>query len=143
MIPLNDSSFFIKKDVYIGSIAEPITEDFKLITLDFISYNVTQIFRETSISENVISFNYDKIAKNLIFLLGTMSNFPEYSIYIFSLEKGIIIYRCTLKNEEIIGRLFSNDYCLSDGHIYYGNSCIKIRYDLICKNDKNVLYSED
>ena len=38
-----------------------------------------------------------------------------------------------VKTREIIGRLKSNLYIYTDGHIYYNNKVIKIRYDLIEK----------
>lgn len=36
-----------------------------------------------------------------------------------------------IKTREIIGRLKSNLYNFTEGHIYYNNKVIKIRYDLI------------
>ena len=36
-----------------------------------------------------------------------------------------------IKTREIIGRLKSNLYNYTEGHIYYNNKVIKIRYDLI------------
>ena len=36
-----------------------------------------------------------------------------------------------IQNREIIGRLKSNLYNFVEGHIYYGNKVIKIRYDLL------------
>jgi hypothetical protein len=38
-----------------------------------------------------------------------------------------------VRNDELIGRLKSNLYNFVDGHIYYINKVIKIRYDLIEK----------
>jgi len=46
-----------------------IAEDFKLITLDFSSYEIKHVYRENSITDDVIEFNYDKIAEKLIFFL--------------------------------------------------------------------------
>ena len=42
-----------------------------------------------------------------------------------------------MTNKELIGRLKSNLYNFTEGHIYYGNSVAKIRYDLIDMNAKN------
>ena len=36
-----------------------------------------------------------------------------------------------IKNPEIIGRLKSNLYTFTEGHIYFNNKVIKIRYDLL------------
>lgn len=40
-----------------------------------------------------------------------------------------------MRNKELIGRLKSNLYTLVDGHIYYNNKVIKIRYDLLRKKN--------
>jgi hypothetical protein len=39
-----------------------------------------------------------------------------------------------VESREIIGRLKSNLYNFVEGHIYYGNNVIKIRYDLLERN---------
>ena len=52
-----------------------------------------------------------------------------FTLYDINSEK--ILYSLQIKNKEVIGRLKSNLYNFTDGHIYYGNKVIKIRYDLI------------
>ena len=69
MIPVNDGSFFIKQDLFIEGSEMAIAEDFKLVTLDFSFYEIKHVYRENSITEDVIEFSYDKIAKKLIFFL--------------------------------------------------------------------------
>jgi len=41
------------------------------------------------------------------------------------------LFESRLLNEELIGRLQSRLYALVDGHIYYNDRVIKIRYDLL------------
>ena len=41
------------------------------------------------------------------------------------------MYSLMVESREIIGRLKSNLYNFVEGHIYYGNNVIKIRYDLL------------
>ena len=41
----------------------------------------------------------------------------------------------------MIGRLNSGLYTFVDGHIYYNNNVIKIRYDLF--NNKGIIYKEN
>ena len=43
--------------------------------------------------------------------------------------------------EPLIGRLVSGMYTFIDGHIYYNNNVIKIRYDLF--NNKGINYKEN
>ena len=41
------------------------------------------------------------------------------------------LYFAQIKNEHLIGRIKTSIYQLLDGHIYYNNNIIKIRYDLM------------
>ena len=60
-----------------------------------------------------------------------MKNRRDKFITIFDLDTETLIVRISIKNKEIIGRLKSNLYNLVEGHIYYNNKVIKIRYDLL------------
>ena len=51
-----------------------------------------------------------------------------------------MIYECNIQNPDLIGRLKSGLFDVVDGHIYFNNNVIKIRYELI--NSKNH-YGED
>ena len=42
-----------------------------------------------------------------------------------------ILYDNQVFDPELIGRLTSMLYCFVDGHIYYNNNVIKMRYDLL------------
>ena len=52
-----------------------------------------------------------------------------FTLYEIDTEK--ILYQLQISSREIIGRMKSNLYNFTDGHVYYGNKVIKIRYDLI------------
>ena len=58
---------------------------------------------------------------------------PHYVRIIDLKDKGdsIVLYNHVVEDVELIGRLTSMLYCFVDGHIYYNNSVIKIRYDLL------------
>ena len=60
---------------------------------------------------------------------------------LFDLNKNLEFFEIQITNEHIIGRLISGLCTLIDGHIYFNNNLIKIRYDLI--NSKKVSYEED
>lgn len=49
--------------------------------------------------------------------------------------ENVLLYNHVVEDEELIGRLTSMLYCFVDGHIYYNNNVIKIRYDLLLKQD--------
>jgi hypothetical protein len=52
------------------------------------------------------------------------------------------MYEHSLQNDDLIGRLKSGLFMVTNGHIYYKNNVIKIRYDLIERN-KGIQYTED
>lgn len=53
-----------------------------------------------------------------------------------------LLYETELENEELIGRLAIGLHTFVGGHIYYGNTCLRIRYDLI-ENPNNSRFGED
>ena len=59
---------------------------------------------------------------------------------IFDYTNMKMIYECNLSNYHIIGRLRSGLFDIVDGHIYYNNNVIKIRYELIMSKNH---YNED
>jgi hypothetical protein len=56
-------------------------------------------------------------------------------VRIYDLENEKVLWNAQVRNKELIGRLKSNLYTLVDGHIYYNNKVIKIRYDLLKKRN--------
>ena len=42
-----------------------------------------------------------------------------------------VIHESVITSPELIGRLKTGLYTYSNGHIYFNNNCIKIRYDLL------------
>ena len=46
-------------------------------------------------------------------------------------------YECYIQYPYLVGRLLSGLYTFVDGHIYYGNNVIKIRYDIIGSDGNN------
>jgi hypothetical protein len=55
---------------------------------------------------------------------------------LYEVDKEKIMYSASIKDKELIGRLKSNLYSFADGHIYFGNKVIKIRYDLLGSNNE-------
>ena len=50
---------------------------------------------------------------------------------LLDLKEGTLIFETPITDSLVIGRLKSGLYTFNDGHIYYNNNAIKIRYDLI------------
>ena len=58
---------------------------------------------------------------------------------IFDLATQQIVFTTQINFEPLIGKLSSGLYTFVDGHIYYNNNVIKIRYDLINQEIKEGL----
>ena len=52
-------------------------------------------------------------------------------VTIYDIDTEKVMYSLMIHSREIIGRLKSNLYNFVEGHLYYGNKVIKIRYDLL------------
>jgi len=61
---------------------------------------------------------------------------------IFDLDRMMVLYEQPISKPELIGRLKSELYTFVDGHIYFNNDVIKIRYDLIHSADTH-MYKEN
>ena len=91
-----------------------------------------------------MAFNTDNIRQKILVVCKsfTLPNDPIYIFKIYDMVKMHEEFEITLKNEELIGRLLSGLYTFVDGHIYFNNNVIKIRYDLI-STQNTVNLSED
>lgn len=62
-----------------------------------------------------------------------------FSVKIYDVENEKILWNNRVQNPELIGRLKTGLFLLTDGHLYYNNKVIKIRYDLINKKNAKEL----
>jgi len=58
-----------------------------------------------------------------------------------------IILECEISEPQMKGILLSGDFSLIDGHIYYNNNIIKVRYDLMklygnCHNQEELYFNQ-
>ena len=65
-----------------------------------------------------------------------INSYESCFLTIFDFDSEQAVYNTKITNLELIGRLKSNLYNFVEGHIYFGNSVFKIRYDLIELNAK-------
>jgi hypothetical protein len=54
-----------------------------------------------------------------------------------------VIHESEVCKPELVGRLKTGLYTYSNGHIYYNNNCIKIRYDLLDNGSGEMLNEND
>jgi hypothetical protein len=59
-------------------------------------------------------------------------NTIKYRVKLCELDKNMnVFYETEIKNKELISRLKCEMFTVLDGHIYFANKVIKIRYDII------------
>ena len=92
--------------------------------------------------DEIKAFNIDTIREKIMIICESetlTANMPVFTFKIFDLVKGEIEFAIELQDEELYGRLLSGLYTFVDGHIYFTNNVIKIRYDLLVnKNGANL-----
>ena len=84
-------------------------------------------------NEQLVNFSIDTSANRMLIYskVQGISESLSNKVQIFDLVKKTVIFDILVKDVELIGRLNSGLYTLTNGHIYYSNDVIKIRYDLI------------
>jgi len=118
-----------------------------MVLCNFSTYDHKTIFKEQSQNETLKTFNVDQQQDNLIILSKKNSasgaiQKAQMIFKIFSLTKSEITYEQPITNKTLIGRLKSGLYTFVDGHIYYNNDVIKLRYDLMHSADTQ-MYKEE
>ena len=106
----------------------------------FGSYKKTQVYHDHDSRAEILNYSVDNSKKRLMILTGIKNthNKRDKFITFFDLDKSKKVFSLMVTNMEIIGRLKSNLYSFIDGHIYYNNKVIKVRYDLIEKNQGEI-----
>ena len=106
-----------------------------MIESQFSSYDKTMVYKDRDPQAEILNFGVDNTQKRLLILTGkkNMKHKRDKFITIFDIKLEKIMYSMQIHNKEVIGRLKSNLYNFVEGHIYYGNKVIKLRYDLIEK----------
>ena len=62
---------------------------------------------------------------------------------IIDLKTEKTLYKVPLLNSDLLGRFVSNQYEMEGGHIYYSNSIVKIRYDVLERHAKGHVLHKD
>jgi len=65
------------------------------------------------------------------------------SVSVIDLNENNVIYQRKIEDPELKGRLKTNLFTFLDGHLYYNNKCIKLRYDILNKENNSGDFVED
>ena len=107
-------------------------------------YKRTVIIEDSSEAETILNFNIDSSMNRLLIFSKFITNSKRelYQARLFDLYEMKTITEIVIKDKEHIGRFESGLYTFVDGHIYFGNNCFKMRYDLLkdieSKEDKKM-----
>jgi hypothetical protein len=112
------------------------------ISVMFSDFQFTTSYQISQVLETVKCFGFDQSQTVLILLtLKYGKKKRQYSVKLIDLDddsnESNTLYHGKVTNTTLIGRLISTLYSFVDGHIYYNNDVIKIRYDLL-RGGKNV-----
>lgn len=147
---LNNHQLFFMKDVYTGGeggIKQTLScQKIQRLDIGFCTVSVHDVIRDSTTHEIIKSFNVDQRRNKLIIILKRTAEMPENKTYrfkIYCLEKNEELYMADLEYKPLIGRLLSGLYTFVDGHIYYNNNVIKIRYDLILGQNSHLLVENE
>jgi len=150
--PKNDNCFFFRHDLatcFNDTPAEQQVVVFEKIMkcdISTSSFTISTVFIESALTDSLLTFNFDKNKDKIIMFLSSMSNTNSskltYKLKVYDCHANRIQYETTITNQVLIGRLHSGMYTFSDGHIYYSNNVIKLRYDLI-ESVNSYNYTED
>lgn len=105
----------------------------------FGGFRIIDVYHDKDNRAEILNFGVDNTRKRLIVLTGIKNSKDRRDKFVtlYDLEEERVLYSLQVHQREIIGRLKSNLYNLVEGHIYYRNKVIKIRYDLIDMHEKN------
>lgn len=73
--------------------------------------------------------------------MAEFNNSKKVTVFDLNSKKNDI--EIVLKDKSLIGRFDSGVYNVSNGHIYFGNDVIKMRYDLVKKFGCDQLKEQD
>lgn len=125
-----------------------ITQEIKQLNCLFSTIEVIVIYRETGQTEKLKTINIDPEANKMIIFSRKTDDrganlLRKNLMKILDYEKMKIIHESEIKSPELVGRLKTGLYTYSNGHIYYNNNCIKIRYDILEVSIGNQLSEEE
>ena len=133
---LSDDSFFymVTEEIQINERNASVQHSqVYMIESQFGNYTKTAIYKDKDIRAEILNFGVDNTRRRLIILTGikNQKNKRDKYITIYDIDSATVLYQLMIHSTEIIGRLKSNLYNFVEGHIYYGNKVIKVRYDLL------------
>lgn len=107
----------------------------KKLEINNSDYNIQTVYEHQSKNEELLSFNFDLGEDKMILLTRSVkkpaNQKGDFLYKIFDVGQSVVLVEGELHSAELIHRLLTCQLMIIDGHIYYGNNVIKLRYDLL------------
>lgn len=137
----NSDCFIFMQNEYVGN--EIFSQKIVKCFIDFADFTLETIFTEFYSNERIINLKVDASQQRVLIFTKVVKLAEDQGnqITILDIASNNIVYETLIKNRTLIGRLKSGNYSVSEGHMYFSNNVIKIRYDLIQRPNSSQ-YSE-
>ena len=88
-------------------------------------------------NDEIIEIKYDFSKNYMLYLMKVdyRNNDDEALFKIVDMETNEAIFQMIIKDKRFLGWFRSEQGVIIDGHIYFSNIVIKLRYDIIEKNE--------
>lgn len=129
----DDKIFYMHTDPEPLKIGEREVEHSHIYMIEclFGSFKKTRVYFDSNLRAEILNFGVDNSMRRLMILTGVKNSHNKRDKFVtfYDLDSSKILCTLMVTDREIIGRLKSNLYNFVEGHIYYNNKVIKVRYD--------------
>lgn len=133
----NDSCLYFKTDSEETPTGQIQQEMIKKLNINYSGFELKTVYVDSDVKDTIKAFNVDYIKQKIMIVCQSVTmpaNVPFYVFKIYDLVRQDIEFAIEIRDKELIGRLLSGLYTFVDGHIFFNNNVIKIRYDLLAKS---------
>lgn len=131
LVTMNDDNIFIFYDKQLDQKAK--TFQVSHFMMEFSNYHKSILFEVPQTREVVLAFAFD-FEQHIILLIkqeDSKKKDKDKTLVLFDISNNLTLYQGKLVNDLIYKVLKNQNFVFLKGHLYFGNSCFKIRYDLL------------
>ena len=139
---VNDNTIYVRAD-RVDKNSKRDLFSFVEINIEFSNCKLESQYDEKQGPDYIKAYGFD-YQQNVLVLMKVNPQKKKLGkrVTIINLSENAIIYQGKVTDKELSGRLKTSLYTFIDGHFYYNNNCIKIRYDLLKQKNNARDYTE-
>ena len=148
LLTIKDGQYMFLQDIKDEVSGKLVKQKVIKLQTNFSMYQlITYIERFSDPKDKIREISMDHMTNIILVYMQAKINSAESdqvvsSLKLFDINQNKTTYEIKLTNETLIGRLKSGLFTVNQGHIYFNNNFIKIRYDLIFSG-QNYKYKEE